>query len=66
MNKSKDTEKTMFVGVEEVMKDWDCSRAKAYQIIRSLSAQLQKEHPGSLSIAGKVNRRFYEEKTLAK
>jgi len=58
--------KPMFVEVDEVMTDWGVSKAKAYQIIRDLSSQMKLDHPGALTISGKVNRRYYEEKTLVK
>lgn len=29
----------MYVDVNEIMKDWGCSRAKGYQIIADLNAQ---------------------------
>jgi len=31
----------MYVDVNEIMKDWGCSRAKGYQIIADLNAQLE-------------------------
>lgn len=36
----------MYVDVNEIMKDWGCSRAKGYQIIAELNAQLGKEVKG--------------------
>lgn len=35
----------MYVDVNEIMKDWGCSRAKGYQIIAELNAQLLKMNP---------------------
>lgn len=35
----------MYVDVNEIMKDWGCSRAKGYQIIEDLNAQLLKMNP---------------------
>ena len=51
----------MYVGVEEVCRDWGCSRSKGYQIIRQLSRQMKAENPKLLVMSGKVNRRYYEE-----
>ena len=51
----------MYVGVEEVCRDWGCSRSKGYQIIRQLSQQMKAENPKLLIMSGKVNRRYYEE-----
>ena len=51
----------MYVGVEEVCRDWGCSRSKGYQIIRQLSQQMKAENPKLLIMSGTVNRRYYEE-----
>ena len=61
MNEEK---KPIYVGVEEVSKDWGCSKSKAYAIIKQLSAQMRKENPKLLTIAGKINRIYYEEVCL--
>lgn len=45
----------MYVDVNEIMKDWGCSRAKGYQIIAELNAQLLKMNPHSIIIQGKPN-----------
>ena len=42
----------MYVDVNEIMKDWRCSRAKGYQIIAELNAQLLKMNPHSIIIQG--------------
>lgn len=49
------------VDVNEIMKDWGCSRAKGYQIIAELNAQLLKMNPHSIIIQGKCNRKWYFE-----
>lgn len=51
----------MYVDVNEIMKDWWCSRAKGYQIIAELNAQLLKMNPHSIIIQGKCNRKWYLE-----
>lgn len=52
---------TMYVGVDEICKDWGCSKSKAYSMIRKLSAQMSKENPKLIVMAGKINRSYYEE-----
>ena len=54
-------EKPMYVDADEVAKDWGCSKSKAYMIIRKMSEEMKKENPKLLTIAGKINRRYYEE-----
>ena len=61
MNKNTDT---AYIGPQQVMEDWDVSRATAYNIIKKMNAQLKEEHPTALIIAGKVNRIWYEEACL--
>ena len=53
--------KTMYVGVQEICDDWGVSRSKAYAIIKQLSKQMQEENPKLLTMAGKINRTYYEE-----
>ncbi len=55
---------TAYIGPQQIMEDWDVSRATAYNIIKRMNAQLKKEHPTALIIAGKVNRIWYEEACL--
>ena len=59
-------DETAYVGPEEIMESWDVSRATAYNIIRKMNEQLRKAHPTALIIAGKVNRKWYEESCLIK
>ncbi|MBO4907735.1 MAG: hypothetical protein J6Y58_04125 [Clostridiales bacterium] len=61
MNKEKEP---LFIGVDKVMFDLGVSRAKAYDVIKELNAQLKKEHPRAIVVAGKVNRIWYEEACL--
>lgn len=47
-----------FMTVEEVAAELRVSKSKAYQIVRELNAELQKQ--GYLTVAGRVNATFYE------
>jgi hypothetical protein len=51
----------MYVGVDEICRDWGCSKSKAYGIIRQLSEQMHNENPKLIIMAGKINRIYYEE-----
>ena len=53
--------KPMYVGVDEVCADWGVSRSKGYAIIKQLSDQMKAENPKLLTMAGKINRCYYEE-----
>lgn len=55
---------TMYVGVDEVCKDWGVSRSKAYDIIKQLSKQMHEENPKLIVLSGKINRVYYEEACL--
>jgi len=55
---------TAYIGPQQIMEDWDVSRATAYNIIKKMNAQLKKEHPTALIIAGKLNRIWYEKACL--
>ena len=55
----------MFVDVQEVCEDWGVSRAQGYKIIRELNRRMLKMNPNLIVIAGKANRRFYEENCYA-
>ena len=61
MNKEKEP---LFIGVDTVMFDLDVSRAKAYDVIKELNAQMKKENPRAIVVSGKVNRIWYEEACL--
>ena len=52
-------EKT-WVGWEEVAKIFDCSRAKAYRIIKKLNDELKDR--GFLTYNGRVSRRYFNER----
>lgn len=49
-----------FLFVEDVMKLFGCSRAKAYQIIAGLNQELKEK--GYLFVAGRISRRYFEER----
>ena len=51
--------KVAYIGPDDIMRDWDVSRATAYQIIKRLNDQLHKEHPFAVVVSGKVNRNYY-------
>lgn len=57
----KETNKPAYVDVEEVCRDWGCSRSKGYAIIKQLSQQMKAENPKLLVMSGKINRIYYEE-----
>lgn len=56
-----ETKKAAYVDVEEVCRDWGCSRSKGYAIIKQLSQQMKAENPKLLVMSGKNNRIYYEE-----
>ena len=58
--------KPVFVGVDTVIRDTGVSRAKAYQIMRDLNAQMKEKYPSALIVHGRVNRIWYEEACLTK
>ena len=51
-----------FMTVEEVAEELRVSKSKAYQIVRELNAELQKQ--GYLTVAGRVSATFFHEKGL--
>ena len=53
------TEKS-FMTVEEVAAELRVSKSKAYQIVRELNAEMQKQ--GYLTVAGRVNATFFHKK----
>ncbi len=56
----------MYLGVDEACADWGVSRSKGYAIIKQLSDQMKAENPKLLTMAGKINRFFYEEACMKK
>lgn len=53
-------DKPTFLYVSDVMKLFNCSRSKAYQIIAELNREL--EQKGFLFIRGRISRRYFEER----
>ena len=53
------TEKS-FMTVEEVAVEVRVSKSKAYQIVRELNVEMQKQ--GYLTVAGRVNATFFHKK----
>ena len=51
----------MYVDAEEVSKDWRVSKPKAYKMIKELNERMLKDNLNLIVIAGKVNRKIYEE-----
>ena len=49
-----------FMTVEEVAAELRVSKSKAYQIVRELNAEMQKQ--GYLTVAGRVNAIFFHKK----
>lgn len=62
------TMKKMYVDAVEVSNDWGVSKATAYRMIKSMNENLLRRNPNLIVVAGKVNRKFYEEccETVAK
>ena len=58
--------KPMYVVVDEVCADCGVSRSKGYAIIKQLSDQMKAENPKLLTMAGKINRCYYEEACMKK
>lgn len=52
--------KKSFLTVDEVAEELRVSKAKAYQIIRELNAELQQM--GCLTVAGRVNATYFHKK----
>lgn len=53
-------EQSIFISVQEVADMLGISKSKAYRIVRELNEEL--EAKGFITVAGKVSRKFFEEK----
>ena len=53
--------KRMYVDVAEICEDWGVSRAQGYKMIKELNEKMLQMNPNVITIAGKANRRLYEE-----
>ena len=51
----------MYVDVNEICSDWGVSRAQGYKMIKQLNDRMLAMNPNYIVLAGKVNRKFYEE-----
>lgn len=51
---------TILIGADEIAKLLDVSKAFAYKVVRDLNNELKQR--GYIVIAGKVSRRFFEER----
>lgn len=54
----------LYIGVDVVQDDLGISRAKAYEVIRQLNADMKTQNPKALVVNGRVNRIWYEEACL--
>lgn len=52
--------KNLFIKAEEIATELGVSKSYAYKLIRKLNEELKNR--GFITIAGKVNRQFFEEK----
>lgn len=55
-----ESSQSKFVTAEEVASIWGISTSTAYRMIRNLNKELEAQ--GFLTIAGKVSRRYFEQK----
>lgn len=53
-------QKNLFIKAEEIAKKLGVSKPYAYKLIRKLNEELKNK--GFITISGKVNRQFFEEK----
>lgn len=51
---------TILIGADEIAQKLDVSKAFAYKVVRDLNNELKQR--GFIVIAGKVSRRFFEER----
>ena len=54
----------LFIGVDTIKADLGASRAKAYEVIKELNAEMKAQNPRAIVVNGKVNRIWYEEACL--
>lgn len=57
----KEAEKSKFLDVHEVAQTIGCSESHAYKIIKALNADLKAK--GMITKAGRISRRYFEERT---
>ena len=51
-------EEFKFYNVDDVMKMFECGKAKAYEIIRKLNLEL--EAKGKITVRGKIHKKYLE------
>lgn len=55
-----------FYNVKDVQKITECSRALAYEIIRKLRADFEREYPEAITIQGKIPIWYFEDRMVLK
>ncbi len=53
--------KKMYVQADEICADWGVSKSQAYKMIQEMNRKMLRGNPNLIVIAGKANRRFYEQ-----
>lgn len=53
--------KKLYVDVKVVCEYWRVSRAQSYKMIKQLNERMLAMNPNLIVLAGKANRKFYEE-----
>lgn len=54
------TEKAIVIGANEVVEALGCSKGKAYEVIRTLNAELKEK--GFITFKGKVSEKYFHER----
>lgn len=55
---------SLFIRVEEVAQELEISKGHAYKVVQKLNAELKEQ--GYMTIAGRTNRKYYEQKIYGK
>lgn len=58
---SQTSENKPFLFVEDVMNILGISQSKAYSVIRDLNKRLEEKCPGTITIRGRVSKKFFAE-----
>lgn len=53
--------KKLYVQADEICADWGVSKSQAYKMIQELNRKMLQQNPNLIVLAGKVNRKFYEQ-----
>lgn len=59
-NKRKASKQSAFYNVEDVMEMLECSKAKAYMVIKMLNTELTMK--GKLTTNGRVSKKYFDER----